>query len=51
MVPVMVTSAPMMLQGQQWWEVGFGLNDMTNGGAVGSDWRCRCISMSNLVFG
>jgi hypothetical protein len=31
--------------------VGFGLNDMSNGRAVGSDRRCRCVLMSNLVFG
>ena len=39
--------------GAQWWKVGFGLNDMSNGRAVavGSDRRCRCVSMSNLVFG
>ena len=30
---------------------GFGLNDMSNGHAVGSDQRCKCVSMSNLVFG
>ena len=51
MVPVIVISAPTVVSGQQWWAVGFRLNDMSNGHAVGSDRRCRCISMSNLVFG
>jgi hypothetical protein len=36
---VIVISAPIVVNGQRWDPVGFGLNDMSNGHAVVSDMR------------
>ena len=49
--PVMLMSAPMVVKGQTWEDVGSGEKKMSKGRAVGSERRCNCDSMPSGVFG